>query len=77
MSTRSQTANRGDARDALRPPRLLVVMDPIESIDPGKDSSFAMVLDAAASRAAERRLRGTTHAPAAPSNHDVVAGKHE
>ena len=46
MSTRSQTANRGNAPNALRPPRLLVVMDPIGAIEPTKDSSFAMLLEA-------------------------------
>ena len=46
MSTRSRATNPGSVQDVNRPLHLLVVMDPIQAIDPAKDSSFAMLLEA-------------------------------
>ena len=46
MGTRTLAGNRGDGPDLSRLPRLLVVMDPLRAIDPTKDSSFAMLLEA-------------------------------
>lgn len=46
MSTRSRSRHPGDPRDVDRTHRLLVVMDPLRAIDPTKDSSFAMLLEA-------------------------------
>jgi glutathione synthase len=46
MPTPSRTGSATIAQSDRRSPRLLVVMDPIPAIDPTKDSTFAMLLEA-------------------------------